>query len=180
MGNNQVKIACNARYLLFLSLLFLANTSNGQNISKYYTSSLQGNGMLYFIFPQSGFNNKEVNSTFIYDITYLTTNDTITLNFSYFDKSKYDIDSIAFVSNNETCSTKVKKIFIETKKQKWHCRYSSKVLFSDLNSFLNQSGKPKIILYTKQGVVELTIKARIWKKKSSVTKKILTLIKYNQ
>lgn len=180
MVNNQIKMECFARHLFFVSLLLLTSTINGQNISKYYTSSLQGNGTLYFIFPQSGFNNNKINSKLIFDITYLTTNDTVTLNFSYFDKSNRDIDSVVFIGDNKKYSSSVKKIFIETKKRKWHYRYSSKILFTDLNIFFIQSDKPKIILYTQQGVVELTIKARIWKKQSSVTKKILTLIKYNQ
>jgi len=180
MANNQVKMACFARHLFFVPLLLLTCTINGQNISKYYTSSLQENGTLYFIIPQSGFNNNKINGKLTYDITYLTTNDTATLNFSYFDMANRDIDSVVFIGVNKKCSSSVKKIFIETKKQKWHYRYSSKILFTDLINFFNQSDNPKIILYTKQGAVELNIKARTWKKQSSVTTKILTLIKYNK
>jgi hypothetical protein len=180
MANNQLKMTCKARHLFFIPLLFLTSIINGQHISRYYTSSLQEKGTLYFIFPQSGFSNDKIKGEFIYDITCLTKNDTATLNFSYFEKSNRDIDSIAFVGIYKKYSGSVKKIFIETKKQKWHYRYTSKILFADLYDFFNQSDKPKIILYTQQGVVELTIKARIWKKRSSVTGKILTLIKYNQ
>jgi len=180
MANNQIRIACFARYLFFLSLLFLVSANNAQNISRYYTSSLQENGTLYFIFPQSGFGNNDSKSKLTYDITYLTTNDTATLNFSYFDASRHVVDSVSFIGNNKRYSSSVKKIFIGTKRRKWHGRYSSKVLFTDLNSFLSLTDKPRIILYTQQGAVELTIKARTWKKQSSVAKKILNLIKYNQ
>lgn len=180
MVNNQMKMACIARHLFFVSLLLLTSTINGQNISKYYTSSLQGNGTLYFIFPQSGFNNNKINGKLTYDITYLTTNDTATLNFSYYDKLDRTIDSVVFISGNQTFSSSAKKIFIETKKTKWHYRYSSKILFTDINVFFSQADNPNIILYTQQGTVELNIKTKTWKKQSSVTKKILTLIKYNQ
>jgi len=104
----------------------------------------------------------------------------VILNFSYFDKLNRDIDSIVFVGSNQIFSSSVKKIFIETKKEKWHYRYSSFFLFTDLNIFFNQSDKPKIILYTQQGAVELNIKVKTWKKQSVVIKKILTLVKYNQ
>lgn len=168
------------RLLIAPIFLILTYNVNGQNISKHYTSSLQSNGMLYFILPQSGFKNNKINSTFIYDITYLTTNDSLTLNFSYYDKSNRDIDSIMFMCDTSqiTCSTE--KIFVETKKQKWHYRYSTQILFTDLNNFYSQTANPKIILYSEQEIVELHIKAKHWEKQSSVARKILTLIKHNK
>ena len=180
MVNNPIKLACIARQLSFASLLLLTSNINGQNIAKYYTSSLQGNGTLYFIFPQSGFNNNKINSKLTYDITYLTTNESAILNFSYYDKLDRTIDSVAFISGNQRFSSSAKKIFIETKKTKWHYRYSTNFLFTELNGFFNQADNAKIILYTQQGPVELNIKTKTWKKQSSVTNKILTLIKYNQ
>jgi hypothetical protein len=168
------------RHLFFVLLLFLTSTINGQNISKYYNSSLQENGTLYFIFPQSGFHNNKINGKLTYDITYLTTNDSAILNFSYYDKLDRTIDSVAFISPSQRFSSSAKKIFIETKKTKWHYRYSTNILFTDLNVFFNQADNAKIILYTQQGTVELNIKTKTWRKQSSVTKKILTLIKYNQ
>ncbi|NCB07157.1 MAG: hypothetical protein EOM73_03220 [Bacteroidia bacterium] len=180
MVNNQIKGACFSRPLLIFSLMLLTSTINGQNISKYYTSSLQGNGVLYFISPQIEFSNNIINAKFIYDITYLTTNDTATINFSYYDKNEKTIDSVVFVSDNQRYSARVKKLFIETKKLKWHYRYSFNFSFTDLNIFFNQTDNPKIILYTQQGAVELSVKTKTWKKKSVLIKKILTLIKYNQ
>lgn len=173
-------MACFARHLFFVSLLFLTGTINGQNISKFYNSSLQGNGTLYFIFPQSGFHNNKIKSKLTYDITYLTSSDSATLNFSYFDKLDRTIDSVTFISNSQKFSSSIKKIFIETKKTKWHYRYSTNILFTDLNIFFNQADNAKIILHTQQGMVELSIKTKTWKKQSSVTKRILTLIKHNQ
>ncbi len=164
---------------IFILLLTSSINSNAQNISKYYTSTIQGNSMLYFIFPQTGFKNNELKSTFKYDITYLTANDSAFLNFSYFDKLNRTIDSVAFISANHRFSSGVKKLFIETQGQKWHYRYSSKILFTDLNVFFNQADKPKIIIYTHEGSVELNINANNWKRQSAITNKIITLIKYN-
>jgi len=181
MESNKIKMACYARHLLIVSLLILsASIINGQSISKYYTSSIQDNAMLYYILPQSGFNNSVSNNSFIYDITYLTTNEYATLNFSYYDKLDRTIDSLVLVNSHQRFSLSVKKIFIETKKTKWHYRYSSQILFSDLNIFFKVADKPKIILYTKEGVVELFIKEKTWKNQSEITSKILTLIKYNK
>lgn len=180
MANNMIRMAWLARHLFFIALLLLTGKINGQSIEKYYTSSLQEKGTLYFIFPQSGFENNKTKSKLIYDITYFETTDTVTLNFSYFDKLERTIDSVIFVNTNQRFSGSIKKLFIETNKSKWHYRYTSKILFTDINSFFNQTNNPTIILYTQQGIIELNIKTKNWKKQSSVTKKILTLIKYNQ
>ena len=133
--------------------------------------------MLYFILPQSGFKNNKFNSKFIYDITYLTTNDSVTLNFSYYDKSNRDIDSIMFMCDNSEITSNTEKIFVETKKKKWHYRYSTQILFTDLNNFYSKPDNPKIILYSDQEIVELYIKTKHWEKQSSIIRKILTLIK---
>ncbi|HLU51121.1 MAG TPA: hypothetical protein VKZ42_03085 [Flavobacteriaceae bacterium] len=180
MVNNQIKLACLARQHLIVSLLLLVSSINGQNISKYYTSSLQEKGTLYFILPQMGFENSNNKNKLIYDITYRTKNDTVTLNFSYFDKLDITLDSIALVNVNQELSSSLEKLYIETKKSKWHYRYSSQFLFADINTFFNQPGPPKIILYNRQGTVELNIKTKTWKKQSSLIKKILALIKFNK
>lgn len=175
MANKGIQIW--VRIIIAPIFLILTLNANGQNISKHYTSSIQSNGMLYFILPQSGFKNNKVNSTFIYDITYLTTNDSVTLNFSYYDKSNRDIDSIMFMRDNSEITSNTEKIFVETKKKKWHYRYSTQILFTDLNNFYSKPDNPKIILYSGQEIVELYIKTKHWEKQSAIIRKILTLIK---
>ena len=168
------------KILITLSFIIISTNSFSQNISKHYTSLLQSNGMLYYIFPQNGFKNKDINSEFIYDITYLTEKDTVTINFSYFDKLNKDIDSIAFTANNRKFISFTKKIFIETKRSKWHYRYSANFLFNDFKVFFSQTNSPSIIIYSKQGLIELKIKPKTWLKQSAIIKKIFTLISYNK
>jgi hypothetical protein len=181
-ANNPIKLAYQVRQLFFVLILLSASSinSNGQNISSHYTSSLQKKGTLYFILPKSGFEEGSTKNEFTYDITYLTSNDTVTVNFSYFDKLDRTFDSIVFVSSNKKFSSNVKKLFIETKKLKWHYRCTSKFLFNDIDGFFNQPEDPKIMLYTQQGIVELKMKTKTWKKQSAVVRKIIALIKLNR
>jgi hypothetical protein len=160
--------------------LILTISVSGQNISNKYSSSYQNNGMLYFIFPQNGFNNNKLGSKLDYDITYLTTKDTATLNFSYFEESNRKIDSFGFFNDVNNITSRVKKIYIETKKQKWHYRYSTQISFIDLNKFFTPTDNAKIILYTKEENITLSIKPSNWNKLASLTKKILTLISSNK
>lgn len=180
MVNNLYKLACYACQLFFVLLLLGSNNIKAQNISKYYTSSIQESGTLYFILSQSGFENKNLNGEFIYDITYSTSLDTAVLNFSYFDEFERVIDSIILVTADTKYPSKVSRIFVETTKSKWHYRYSTKFSFADLVAFFNQTLPPDIFIYTQEGLVKLKIKGRLWNKQSSITKKILTLIKYNK
>lgn len=181
MVNNQIKRECTAfPFSIFLLLFLLSGLIKGQNISKHYKSSAQGKGLLYFILPQKGFANNKLKSTFTYDITYLTTSNFAALNFSYYDKMERVIDSIGFINGNQKFSANTRKLFVDTKKSKWHYRYSAECPYVDLCSFFNQASQPKIILYTKQGTVELSIKEKTWKRQSFMTNKILNLIKQNQ
>jgi len=52
---------------------------SAQDLSKYYTSIIQNNYVLYYIVPQKGFYDDK--NIFIYDITYLSKSDSIILNF---------------------------------------------------------------------------------------------------
>jgi hypothetical protein len=158
--------------------LFFLNELSAQKISKYYTSSLQSNGTLYFIFEQSGF--KSGSDDFLYDITYLSTAENATFNFSYFDKAEYEFEKIGWVIKADTLVLPLKKIFIETKKNKWHYRYSAYPVFSMLTNFFNQSEPPAIILFSKKNNISLCIAKSKWKKTSSITKKIFTLINHNK
>jgi len=185
VNNKRIREVC-VNMPLFCSLLIefiillISINSYAQNISKQYTSTLQSNGMLYYIFPQNGFKNKDINNKFIYDLTYLTENDTIVVNFSYFDKQNLEIDSIAFTNGNKKFISTTKKIFVETTRLKWHYRYTSNFLFNDLKTFFSQENPPSIIIYTKQGLIDLIIKTKRWKKQSSIINKIITLIAYNK
>jgi hypothetical protein len=166
--------------LLFSFLLKINFDCSGQNISKYYKSSYQSNGTLYFIKPQYGFTNNKKKIKFVYDITYESKSDTATFNFSYYIKSNFTTEHISFIFNNQKYSSDVKKLFVEQKKGRWFYRYSSKILYNDLNFIFNQTSKPEIILSSKQESINLNIKKKTWKKLSSITKKIFTLINLNK
>ena len=172
-------MACRTRHFFIIPLLLLVNTMNGQNISRYYTSSLQEKGTLFYILPQKGFESNNKNN-FIYDMSYQTQNDTVTVNFSYFDRMNLILDSISLSNGNQQVSSDAEKLYIETKKSKWHYRYSSKFLFTDIASYFDQTEPPTVIIYYPEGSVEVNIKAKTWRKQSALIKKILTLIEYNK
>lgn len=183
MVNKWFKGACKCTplYIFALALLILLTKNiNAQNISKHYISTQMEQGMLYFILPDKQFKNNKTDSKLIYDITYTTIDDNVILNFSLYDMAQINIDSIVLALDEHKFRSPANKLFIATKRQKWHYRYSAKFLFEDINTIFNSTTPPEIILTSVQGNIELKTSPGKWKKHSAIIKKIITLIKYNQ
>jgi len=180
MVNNQTKRELRSLpFCFFIFLMCFSSSVCGQNINKYYTSSIQESGTLYFIELKQEFENKIKRSKFSYDLTYLTSKDSISLNFTYSDKTIRGIDSISFVQNNNRISSKAEKIFIETDKKLWNHRYSTKFLVKDMHTVFQQSLKPIILVHYGNESMQLDVKNNKWRKQSEIMLKILTLIEAN-
>lgn len=153
-----------------------------QDISKYYKTSVQQNGILYYILPQKGFENEKANAKLNYDVTYISEKDSVTFNFSYFDNSVFIVDSILFENTLIKYSTSTEKIYIENKKNIWEHRYSSKVLFENLEQlYVNENDVPVLILYSRNSSpIVLNIKKNKWKRQAAIIAKIIETIKYNK
>ncbi|TAJ10103.1 hypothetical protein DMA11_19445 [Marinilabiliaceae bacterium JC017] len=169
------------RYTLTLLILgFGAIIMQAQNISKAYSSLLQKDNVLYFIFPHDGFRNHQLGSEFEYDMTYLSEKDSVTLNFSYFDEQERTITGLEFVIADKKITNSAKRIFVDNKKSKWHYRYSTKLLFNDLKDLFLQQNCPQLTLLTPKEKIMLSIKTGKWKKQAMINSKIFKLICYNQ
>jgi hypothetical protein len=173
MANNSFK----AGVLMITLLLFTSLNTFSQNISKYYSSMMQPDGTLYFIFEHEGFNNKVADLK--YDLTYLTSGDSITMNFSVLSKDVIEVDSIQLLNDSTSLKIPANRIFIQPAKNKWHSRYGTKFLFKDAVTFFSKEN-PKIILVTKNKSSELSINPGKWKKQSEIIQKIFDLINYNR
>lgn len=181
MANNQIKRGKAIPPLLLLVLMnTLCSNSFAQNISKYYRVSMQENGRLFFVEPEQKFKNKNTHCKLSYDLTYLTSKDTVLLNFTYTDNTIRLIDSIRFVYGENRISSITKKLFIENDKKLWKHRYSAKFSFDEIYLIYHQEKSPKILLYFGNKSTQLGIKNRKWKKKSKILSKIMTLIKVNK
>ena len=174
MVNNSFRAI--VRYFALLLVFFSVN-GYAQKISKHYTSSLQQNGTLYFIYEQNDFKSKS--SDFKYDLTILSTGDSVTFNFSILEKDNVEIDSIQLVKESLQFTSATDRIFIEPKKNLWHGRFTTKFLFTDIQKFYSE-GVPKIVLYAKKGNMEFTIKPSAWKDQYELMNRIFQVIRYNK
>lgn len=170
-----------AALLCALALFSLPGNAEGQKINKYYTSSILENGTLYFIFPIDGFREINSNERLIFDISYLTVNDSITVNFSYYSEAAKPASSINFKSREKDIICPANKIFIEVEKRlSWHHRYTAKVALADLAGYFKSSDAPSIVLITSEEVLEYRVSESVWKKKGSTISSILQMIQVNR
>lgn len=178
MVNNSRFIKWVQRGVALIFCLFSIVTS-AQKISKFYTSSLQANGMLYFFKPQKGFAGSGSHGKLINDVTLFAKSDSLTFNFSYFDKTALQLEQISFVSATHTITVPLQKLYVETKKNNWHYRYSARLLQKSLQLFYASDKIPGIILQTNQGEILLSVSKRQWQKIAGRNRRLFTLVALN-
>lgn len=164
----------------FFLLSILQTSLFAQKINKFYVSSIQDSGILYFIEPDFVFGN-EFKSNLEYDLTYLSSNDSIILNFSLFHKEILRIDTLTFeLPDHSSIKSTTKKIYINSSKNTWIHRYSSKFSYDELVILHTINIPPKIIVSAKNDTVELSIPIYKWQKKSAIINKIFQLTEANR
>lgn len=186
MANKNPKGGPRARLFLLpfcLPLLLLCLSSPqlcAQDISDSYISSIQPQGTLYFIKPIKGFENKDTDSEFIFDITTYSYKDTAILNFSFYDERVLTPDSLVLVSGENRLAVPVKKLFVESEKSVWEYRCTTVLPASRLASLVHPQLPLIILLKSDKGLVRLTIKDRKWEKEGAALEKIFALIAMNR
>jgi len=178
---NKAGIKASFRRLCFCCLFFflLHSGLQAQKISKYYSSSIQENGILYFIEGREGFKTDKKDK-FLYDLTYLSTNDSLTLNFTIYNAEVLRVEQMELKGSSIHTSSPVSKIFVKDDGKGWEHRYTSTFSFKDLQEFYSSETAMFIIQTKKHGQILLQPKARKWKKQASIFSRIFQMIVANR
>lgn len=164
-------------FVVFAGIISLGAAA--QNISDHYISSIQEEGILYFVKPREGFRDAENHNKLIYDLTYLSAEDSVTLNFTYEDDRIIKPQKLTLANDGTSLSSPLKKIYIESEGNGWEYRYSASFPFNELRGFYTGT-EPKIMLEHKEGSIPFEIKSRKWEKQSAIVSKILQMITLNE
>ncbi|GHT25592.1 hypothetical protein FACS189430_12230 [Bacteroidia bacterium] len=146
-----------------------------QDLKKYYVSSIQPAGILYFILPQTNFTNPASHTGFSMDVTYLDSGDSATVNFTYSDPANIELRSITFAYLEWGYRAPVKRIYIDTNKNLWVYRYTFAIPFRDLSLFY-RTKEPQITLTTDSGAIPLKAEKAQWKKNADISGRIIGMI----
>lgn len=181
MVSNPLLGAQVLRPLFFISLIFsIFSTSYAQKLSKFYTSSLEGDARLYFIEPEIKFKNQDKDARLIFDLTYSDSNDSIRLSFSLLSKNLLKIDSVLIIQNNTIYFALAEKLFIQDAKKDWIHRYASMFRFTDLQTIFKNEDLVALKIISERETLLLSPKSGSWKKQSPIVTRIFELIDINR
>ncbi|NDW18886.1 hypothetical protein D0T53_08165 [Dysgonomonas sp. 216] len=166
------------------SIILLCATINisAQDISKKYLSRIHNDGYLYFIYPMEGFstNDTKAKKDMVFDITYLTTRDSVTYNFTYYTKEASPTDSVfILLPDNERSYVESTMFYVEPKRKNWEQRASLSIPAEFLNKMYENDLPYKVLVHSKGNSYLYTMKEKDWKKQSAIVRKILESIKYS-
>ncbi|MDU1905797.1 MAG: hypothetical protein E6772_13550 [Dysgonomonas sp.] len=168
------------KLLLFILSLFAAVPVFGQNVKNKYTSHSTSEGSVYFIKPLKGFENKQISSKLEYDITYLSSNDSLTYNFTFVAQTASPVDSVSFLVNNNKETVPAKMLFISPEKNKWKHRVSLKVPNTNFTELYQNSIPYQLVIYSPKGKQTFSISNKDWQQQTSIVNKVFEIIQYNQ
>lgn len=164
-------------FFLLIFLIFSLD-STGQKISKYYTTNSQSNGTLYFIEPDHEFENDSFDASLTWDLTHLSTTDSVRMNFSFRGEEIMELDCMILVPSETIVCPDMEKLFVEDEKRKWVHRYSAVFSLEELKEFY-QLQEPNLMLYAGNLEIPFTIKERKWDKATDIMNRIFAMIDAN-
>lgn len=167
------------RPFLFLLLCTCAQLGFGQKVTKFYTSAKQDSGTLYFINTREEVKNKKANSRFSYQISYITSADSVVVNFSVTDDDALQIDSLRFRSSS-AISAAAEKLFIDPAKKLWHNRYTARFSFEEFKSLLEGAAPLSYAVHAKSGTIAFVPPAKKGRKTAAILKRIFAIIDLNR
>lgn len=169
--------------LLLLLLLSFSIDVLSQKINRQYSFQPQDNGILYFIHPQKGFESKDKDSTkgLVYDVTYLTANDSVSFTFTYCYRTVLKADSIKLYDQSETLifANKATTYYVQPKSSYWQHRTMVAIPYP-LFVALYQQDAPFTISIEGARKVGYTMTPKKWNKQSKIMHTIFDVVKYNQ
>ncbi|MBE9469064.1 MAG: hypothetical protein IMY72_12195 [Bacteroidetes bacterium] len=182
-NNSCVKV----QKLILVSVLFissiLVNPCFGQKISKYYVTHVNKNSTLYSINTKQKWVNKELKSTFEYDIKYDTSKDSIVINFFFISPKKIKILNLRIQNSIKNIENSTKNLFIDNRKRNlYHYQCTTTFLYKDFKKmFSNEKEITSFYVISNKGEnIELIISRKKWQKQQSRLSRIFELISFNK
>lgn len=171
------------KYIFLLAYLFLFLAASAQKINKDYLFYPQETGNIYFIFPQKGFSSTDETDKkgLVYDITYLTSDDSITFSFTYINQEIRKPERMAFLTADGQIlyRGKTHMLFVQPRKKHWEHRVAIKVPYKEAIRFYAQEQPGQLQVYTNKKEILYQITPGNWKKHRLLTNRIFEIITNN-
>lgn len=141
-----------------------------------YIMRLLESGKLYFI-SENIFESIDSNLKLPFDITHLSTTDSVSIKMSVYNEVLTSVDSMAIVwDDHRFVCQQPAAIYKEKEKKLWVHRYDCKAPYSDIKQSLTSESAPKFIIYTTDKASTYTLSTNKWKKLSPHIREIFMTI----
>ena len=171
------------RYVMITVGIFFLLPLSAQKINKDYLFYPQDKGILYFIYPQKGFISPDETDIkgLEYDITYLSTDDSLTLSFTYVNKEICKPEAISFISpeNQLLYKRETQMLFVQPLKQNWKHRGVVKIPYAKASQIYEMVSPCRLQIHTNRMDIHYKISDSKWKKQHEMIKRILEIIANN-
>ena len=163
-------------------LLAIASVSGcmGKSVGDRYASRMTRDGTIFFILPERLKATDGVDR-FEYDMTCLTWNDTVTVNFSVRSKNMEVPEHVALQSGDKRFdAVGIAKLYTDIVKNGYEIRMSCRFLWDDIQRAFT-AVQPPVFLFDQSGVERsATYTPRQWKGERRILSEILELYNYSR
>lgn len=168
-----------ARIVFILLIFFISIICNAQSIEKRYSSHLSNAGVINFFHPKKLKKNTNVDM-FVFDMTYISHNDSVTLNCSFRIRNKYNIKLLNLKSgNNKIHSNDLFILYREVKKHGYEIRVTSRFSFNEIKNVFKEHIPPVFEIILNDGSYCMaSYRKSAWEKESFNVTKILESINF--
>lgn len=173
------------KFAILSILLMGAVGMSAQKLHTYYSFLPQEGGNLYYIMPQKGFQtqDKEAKKGLVYDVAYLYSQDSATVNYTYFHLKNFVTDSF-YVSDNagkQLHASPSALLYTHPKGKYWIHRGTVKVPYQVLKSFYQSSSPIRITIIAQDGQrITYTMPPSKWAKHRVLMQNIFTIADLNR
>jgi len=163
-------------FLAFAAILLIIQPVKAQKLSRFYSSRFQEGGSLYFINPNKDFKNREASVSVAFDVTFLSSEDSVTFNFSVFGRQPQEVDSVFLSTSKGSFGAYAARFFLDFAGKNWETRSSAKFSLSDFSTFINEQNPTILLKNHPTNIILLRSSERKWRKYSAALQKILFII----
>ena len=171
------------KYIIIFICLLFGIPASAQKINKDYIFYPQESGSLYFIYPQKGFTslNETDRKGLEYDITYLTTGDSITFTYTYINKEICKSEAVSFLTPDHQVIFRgeAQMLFVQPHKKYWKHRGIVKVPYAKAVEFYGQTSPTRLQFHTNKQDIEYQIALGKWEKQRYLINRIFEIIANN-
>lgn len=171
---------CMKRFFSLFLVLWVSLAAFAVKLEDRYVMKTIEDGQIYYIAPYQISSKTKNIKPLMADVTYVTTNDSVTMNFSVWTPQELLADSIMLRSGKQVYCRDFETFFVERDAKLWIHRYSMRFPLESLNAIYAASTPFVLSVYAKGQTVEYSYTANMWPKEQDWMNQILHIIATNK